>query len=191
MPPTLTTPRLVLRPFTMTDVEPLYTILKEPDILKYFPRPDPPELDRVGRIVAAQIRHWQEHNLGWWAVCPSGNGSTGALAGWCGLQFLPETGEVEVGYLLSHACWGQGFATEAARASLAYGFDSLNLESIICLVDPDNLRSNRVAAKLEMNFLGKQTYFGMLLNKYVRWRANDGWATNVSWPKLPVRGDGG
>ena len=74
---------------------------------------------------------------------------------------------MEVGYLLSHACWGKGFATEAARASLAYGFDTLSLEAIICLVDPDNQRSNRVAAKLEMTFLGKQTYFGMVLNKYM------------------------
>ena len=194
MPPTLSTPRLVLRPFTMSDVAALYTILQEPDILKYFPRPEPPDLGRVERIVAAQIRHWQEHNLGWWAVCPKppdGGENDGALAGWCGLQFLPETGEVEVGYLLSHACWGKGFATEAAEASLAYGFDSLKLESIICLVDPDNLRSNRVAAKLEMTFLGKQAYFGMVLNKYERRRATDGWVTTVSWPNLPTGGVNG
>ena len=66
--PTLTTPRLTLRPFTEADAEPLHRILNEDGILRYFPRPDPPDLARVERLVAGQLRHWEEHGLGWWAV---------------------------------------------------------------------------------------------------------------------------
>ena len=66
--PTLTTPRLTLRPFTEADAEPLHRILNEDGILRYFPRPEPPDLARVQRLVAGQLRHWEEHGLGWWAV---------------------------------------------------------------------------------------------------------------------------
>jgi RimJ/RimL family protein N-acetyltransferase len=165
MIPTIETIRLVLRPFSVADVDPLYAILQEPGILKYFPRPDPPSMEQVHQMVAKQISYWEAHRLGWWAVAPK---ATGALAGWCGLQYLAETNEVEVAYLLSQAWWGKGLATEAARASLAYGFDQLGLDSIICLVDPANVRSNRVAQKLEMTLLGQEIYFGMVMNKYRR-----------------------
>ena len=66
--PTLTTSRLTLRPFTEADAEPLHRILNEDGILRYFPRPDPPDLARVERLIAGQLRHWEEHGLGWWAV---------------------------------------------------------------------------------------------------------------------------
>ena len=66
--PTLTTPRLTLRPFTEADAEPLHRILNEDGILRYFPRPEPPDLARVQRLIAGQLQHWEEHGLGWWAV---------------------------------------------------------------------------------------------------------------------------
>ena len=56
--------------------------------------------------------------------------SKGKLIGWNGLQFLPETEEVEVGYLLGKAFWRQGLATEGAKASVRYGFEELGLQTI-------------------------------------------------------------
>ena len=128
--PTLTTPRLTLRPFTEADAEPLHRILNEDGILRYFPRPDPPDLARVQRLVAGQLRHWEEHGLGWWAVELRSTGelrATGELLGWNGLQYLPDTEEVEVGYLLSRRHWGQGLATEGAQAALRFGVETLRL----------------------------------------------------------------
>ena len=122
--PTLTTPRLTFRPFTEADAEPLHRILNEDGILRYFPRPEPPDLARVQRLVAGQLRHWEEHGLGWWAVELR---STGELLGWNGLQYLPDTEEVEVGYLLSRRHWGQGLATEGAQAALRFGVETLRL----------------------------------------------------------------
>jgi ribosomal-protein-alanine N-acetyltransferase len=161
--PTVTAPRLVLRPFTAEDVEPLYHILQEDGVLRYFPNPTSPPRERVERIIAHQLDHWAEHRLGWWAVEPRGKGE---LIGWNGLQFLPETDEVEVGYLLSKAYWGQGLATEGARAGLQYGFEVLGLDQIIGLVHPENRASQRVLEKLGMSFVDRSRYFGLELLRY-------------------------
>ncbi len=170
--PTLRTQRLLLRPFVEADSERLHGILGEEGILRYFPNPESPPLERVERLVAHQLKHWEEHGLGWWAVEPLGNPE---LIGWAGLQFLPETGETEVAYLLSRAYWRQGLATEAARASLRFGFEELKLETIIALVHPENRASRGVIEKLAMSFVDQAHYFGMDLYRYSldasSWRA--------------------
>jgi len=122
--PTGTTPRLTLRPFTLADDVTLHRILNEPNILEYFPNSVAPDMERVQRIIENQLTHWQEHHLGWWVVAPH---EQTELIGWNGLQYLPETDEVEVGYLLSQQFWGQGYATEGAKASITYGFDNSTL----------------------------------------------------------------
>jgi RimJ/RimL family protein N-acetyltransferase len=173
--PTLKAQRLILRPFEEGDADPLHCILSEEGILRYFPNPDPPPLERVERLVAHQLKHWEEHGLGWWAVEPLRNPG---LIGWAGLQFLPETGETEVAYLLSRVYWGQGLATEAARASLQFGFEQLKLETIIALAHPENKASQRVMEKLGMSFVDQAHYFGIDLYRYTltasSWRSA-GW----------------
>jgi RimJ/RimL family protein N-acetyltransferase len=156
--PTLTTTRLTLRPFTAADVDPLHHILCEKGVLRYFPKPDPPARERVERLIAHQLEHWEKHGYGWWAVELR---SQSGLIGWNGLQFLPETGEVEVGYLLAKALWGQGLATEGARASVQYGFEQLGLETIVGIVHPDNVASRHVLEKVGMAFTHRARYFGM------------------------------
>jgi RimJ/RimL family protein N-acetyltransferase len=162
--PALRTPRLTLRPFAKDDLLPLHRILQEPDILRYFPAPAPPTLERVEKIIDWQLEHWENHRLGWWAVAPLDQEE---LIGWNGLQFLPETGEVEVGYLLSRAWWGKGLATEGAQAALDYGFRTLDLKQIIGLVHPDNLASQRVLEKAGLVYLNRAEYFGMHMLRYV------------------------
>jgi RimJ/RimL family protein N-acetyltransferase len=156
--PTLITARLTLRAFTEADIDPLQRILSEEGVLRYFPRTDPPDRDRVERLIGHQLRQWEEHGCGWWAVeLRSQNG----LIGWNGLQFLPETGETEVGYLLGKPFWGQGLATEGARASLQYGFEHFDLETIIGITHPENIASQRVLEKLGLSLTGPARYFDM------------------------------
>lgn len=173
--PTLTTQRLALRPYTPADVDLLFHLLNEGDVLHYFPNPLPPPRDRVERIVNHILAHWQEHGYGWWAVERQPDT---ALMGWCGLTFLPETGETEVAYLLGRAFWGQGFATEAAMASVRFGFEQVALPRIIGLVHPDNRGSQHVLEKLGMTFVDRAGYFGMELMRYGRdrdtWLPADG-----------------
>jgi ribosomal-protein-alanine N-acetyltransferase len=161
--PTITTLRLILRPFTSQDAGPLHRILGDRDVLRYFPNPTSPSLDRVEKTIADQLKHWEEYAYGWWAIQLR---AAGEFVGWCGLQFLPETEETEVGYLLGKPFWGQGLATEGARASLSFGFDDLGLGTIVAIVHPENVASQRVIEKLNMTLTGQAHYFGMACYRY-------------------------
>ena len=161
--PTLTTSRLVLRPFTLADADPLFCIMNVPTMMQYFPNPNPPTPDRVERMIARQLEQWQTIGYGWWALALP---ATGALLGWCGLQFLPETGETEVGYLLARTHWGQGLATEAARASVDYGFTTFEFAEIIGITHPQNRASQRVLEKIGMTFTAATRYFEMECCRY-------------------------
>jgi ribosomal-protein-alanine N-acetyltransferase len=117
----------------------------------------------VEQLVSKQLKHWEERKLGWWAVEPR---FSRKLMGWCGLQYLPETEETEVGFLLGKSFWGQGFATEAAKASLRYGFEDLGLKRVVGITHPENIASQRVLLKLGMSFTVKTRYFGMDCYRY-------------------------
>ena len=179
--PTLTTARLTLRPLTLRDGHALHHILQQKEVLRYFPRPDPPPRERVDQFIRDQLRRWRRDGFGLWAVELR---DRPGLIGWAGLQKLPlmpktqgavaEWQEVEVGYLLRSAYWGQGLATEAALASLHYGFETLKLPRIVAIVHRDNAASQRVAQKLGMHCDGEAVYWGMpALHYVIEGAAND------------------
>ena len=156
--PTLHSERMTLRPFSMDDCTPLHQIMAEPGMMQYFPNPNPPERSRVEQLIVRQLTHWEERGYGWWALELL---DTKQFIGWCGLQYLPETGENEVGYLLEKTHWGLGLATEAGRISLDFGFNHLNFGKIIGIVHPGNIASQRVLEKLGLSSPTKSYYFGM------------------------------
>ena len=161
--PTITTPHLTLRPLTLDDLDAMFRIFSETDMLKYFPNPNPPTMDRAQRMIETQIQQWQNYGLGSWGVVPHGETE---IAGWNGLQYLPETNETEVGYMLSRKFRGKGYSTEGARAGLEFGFKSLGLDQIIGLVHPENIASQRVLLKCGMTFTHQANYFGMEMFRY-------------------------
>lgn len=156
--PVIRTPRLTLRPFRPEDAPALFTILSEPHIMQYFPNPTTPDLGRVERLIARRIEGWETHGRAFWAM---EWGATSELIGWCGLQYLPDTDETEVGYLLAKPQWGQGIATEAARRAVAYGFEQLALQQIIGITHPQNTASQNVLRKAGLSFTGPARYFNM------------------------------
>jgi RimJ/RimL family protein N-acetyltransferase len=160
--PTLSTPRLVLRPWLLEDADTLFLILQEPDILKFFP-PTTFTLDKTQRYIQHQLRHWQERGYGHWAVTKKDDQS---VLGWCGLEYLPETDENEVAYLLSHRVWGRGFATEAAQAAMRFGLETTGLEAIIGLVHPENIGSIHVLEKCGLSFVDRKVYWGLEMCRY-------------------------
>ena len=166
--PTLLTARLTLRPLRADDLDAFHRILCEPDVLRYFPKPEPPSRERVREIVEVQKRHWAERGYGWWAVSLRG---TDDFTGWCGLQYLPDTDEVEVACLLEPAQWGKGYAVEGGAAALAYGFRELGAKSIVAVVHPANSRSRRAVEKLGLAFTNDARYFGMDVRRYAIDRA--------------------
>lgn len=155
--PTLYTPRLTLRPLLPDDAEALHQVLHDPDVWQYFPLPEVPSLARTRSYIKGQLDHWAEYSLGHWALEDKNH----ILMGWGGLQFLPDTKETEVAYCLGKPFWGKGYATEAARKSLEYGCNTLNLKEIIGLTHVDNKASQNVLLKAGLLLVDRKTYFGM------------------------------
>ena len=114
----------------------------------------------IGRILS----HWQEKEYGLWAVELK---ATHELMGRCGLAYIPETDETEIDFILDRDFWGQGFASEAGQAAMQFGFDELGLSTIIGIVHPENLASQRVLSKCGLQFVAETEYFGMACYKYV------------------------
>lgn len=156
--PTLKTPRLVFRAFTEEDVDPMHQILSGEGVLRYFPPTDPLPRDRVHKMVLGLLRHWDEHGYGLWAV---ESRPEGELMGRCGLQYLAELDEVEIDFILGRPFWGQGFGTEAARASVRYGFEGLGLERVVGITHVENRASQRVLEKLGMASVEQREFFGI------------------------------
>jgi len=147
----LETDRLLLRRLLPGDLDRLYALYSDPEIRRYFPE---------GTLTYEETReelewflngHPEHPELGLWATIHK---PTGAFIGRCGLLpwTIEQRAEVEVAYLLDKAYWGQGLATEAARAILRYGFERLQLSRLICLIDPENRASANVASKISMHF---------------------------------------
>ena len=160
--PSIMTPHLTLRPWTLDDAETLLSILQEPGILKFFP-PTNFTLEKTQRYIDHQLNHWQQRGYGHWAVTLKDDGR---LLGWDGLENLPETNENEVAYLLSHQVWGSGYATEAAKAAVKYGFETAGLTDIIGLVHPLNSGSIRVLEKCGLHFIDYKVYWGLEMRRY-------------------------
>jgi [ribosomal protein S5]-alanine N-acetyltransferase len=157
------TERLTLRLLQPGDAETLYRIYQGEGVLRYFPSPTPPPLDRVQRFVTHQQAHWEKYGYGNWGILPEGERE---VSGWAGLQFLPELNETEVGFLLDPRWWGKGYATEAARASLKFAFEHTPLDHIIALVHPENSASRRVIEKCGMRYVETIFLWGIDLMRF-------------------------
>ena len=162
--PTLLTERLRLRPFTPNDAPAMHQIMSGKDVLRYFPTTQPPPAERVPRIIERWLSHWQEYGYGLWAVELQ---STNELLGRTGLQYIAETDEVEIDFMLGRPYWGQGFATEAGQASLKFGFEELEVTAVIGIVHPENIASQHALEKLGLQFVEETEYFGMACYRYV------------------------
>ena len=166
--PILQTARLTLRGFTEADATDMHRMLLERDVLRYFPSSEPPSLDRMRSMIQRLQAHWGERGYGLWAVVRS---TDYTLLGRCGIQYLPDTDEVEIDFLLGREHWGMGYATEAGREALRYGFEKLDVGAIVGIVHPDNISSQHVLEKLGMTSRTRTEYFGMDCYRYVVDRA--------------------
>jgi RimJ/RimL family protein N-acetyltransferase len=146
----LETERLMLRRLIPEDLDALFVLYSDPEIRWFFPEGTLNYDDTKEELEWFLNGHPQHPQLGLWATIHK---ETGQFIGRCGL--LPWTiegqAEVEVAYLLAKEYWGQGLATEAARAILRYGFDTLHYSRLICMMYPGNIASEKVAQKMGMS----------------------------------------
>jgi RimJ/RimL family protein N-acetyltransferase len=145
----LRTSRLLLRPWRDADVA-AYAELSTDSAVMEFLRPvaEP----GAAEAWAARVRaHWQQHGFGQWVVEISGQVSLIGVVGLSSVSYEAHfTPAVEVAWRLGRAQWGRGYATEASRAALDYGFGALGLTEIVATTVPANRRSRRVMERLGM-----------------------------------------
>jgi len=152
--PSIETDRLLLRPWRPAeDVAALTEMNADPAVMRWVAPNRPLRAEESADFLDRMIRHWDEHGFGLWALVPRDEDAAECI-GFAGLaipSFLPAVlPAVEVGWRLAPAWWGRGLATEAARASMDFGFERLGLRSIVSIIDAGNARSLRVAEKLGM-----------------------------------------
>jgi len=146
----LETNRLLLRHLNLDDLDELFALYSDPEMRQYFPEGVLTYEDTKEELEWHMHGHPKHSELGLWATIHK---ETGKFIGRCGLLPWEIDGEleIEIAYLIDKAYWGQGLATEAAKGILHYGFEQLNLSRLICLIDPDNIASQRVAEKIGMS----------------------------------------
>jgi ribosomal-protein-alanine N-acetyltransferase len=147
----LETDRLILRRQVLEDLDDLWSLYCDPEITRYIP--DAPRTREEARLELEWHMHGHPKNpdLGLWATIHK---ETGKFIGRCGL--LPWTidgqAEVEVAFTIAREYWGQGLATEAARAIVRYAFEKLSFARLICVIELEHIASQRVAEKIGMKF---------------------------------------
>ena len=149
------TARLLLRQFREEELDSYHErIFNDPRVMAFLPPGRPVPKARTAAWVARCKTHWERYGFGVWAVEER---ASGELIGHCGLGALEEIPEVEVLYALAPAHWGKGLATEAARASVRFGFEQAGLSRIIALAFPNNVGSRRVMEHAGLRYV-KDTY---------------------------------
>jgi ribosomal-protein-alanine N-acetyltransferase len=144
--PTLHTDRLRLRPFTDADADALFALHSDAHVLRYWDSPPWTDPARAQRFIAA-CRQLAEEGSGTRLALE--RASDASFLGWCTLsRWNPDYRSASMGYCLTRAAWGQGYATEAARSVLGWAFDTLDLNRVQAETDTRNVTSARVLEKL-------------------------------------------
>ena len=149
LPRELRTERLLLRRWIPADRVPFAAMNADPRVMQYLPAAL--SRDESDLLIARIDAHFDRRGFGLWAVeIPD----VAPFAGFIGLAIpgfdAPFTPCVEIGWRLPTEHWGRGYATEGARAVLAFGFETLELDEIVSMTVPDNLRSRGVMERIGM-----------------------------------------
>ena len=182
------TERLVLRGWRDADRAPFAALNADREVMEHFPT----TLSREAsdRLINATAEGWGQNGFGLWAVevrdGPSFIGFTGLSRPSFEAHFTPA---VEVGWRLARAAWGHGYATEAAEAALAFGFEEVGLPEIVSFTVPANTRSRAVMERLGMTHEAADDFDhpklpeGHPLRRHVLYRlARDDWERSGANP---------
>ncbi|MGH7385706.1 MAG: GNAT family N-acetyltransferase, partial [Candidatus Rokuibacteriota bacterium] len=174
--PTLETPRLFLRPLAAADEADLIALDSDPDVMRYVGSPagvkTPAETAERARLRIRESERGDHEPLGFWRI---ERRADGAFHGVGALIRMPAgdgnrdgaEADVEVAYRLARSAWGQGIATEAARALVAHGLGPLALPRVVAVTYPENRASQRVLDKLGFERRGLAEYKGVQTSFHV------------------------
>lgn len=141
------TERLLLRPIEMADLEDVVSMHAHPDVSRFMRHVD---REWAIRRIETDRLEWAQRGHGLVAII---HRDSGRFLGRAGLKYWKQFDETEVGWVLRREEWGKGYATEAGRACVEWGFANLPVPYLTAMVRPENLRSIRVAERLGFSAL--------------------------------------
>ncbi len=168
----LETERLLLREFVQEDFEELFRMNADREIMQYVgdgaTRNYEEQKEELDRLI---LNYEKRPGLGIWATLLK---DTGIFIGGSGLVYYDNTSEIEIGYRMLKEHWNQGYASEASKALLQYGFEQLGLKKIVSSAHIQNAASRRVMEKIGLKFIDyrfhygcQQAYYEMSLEDYL------------------------
>lgn len=144
----LETERLILRELKEEDALHFYELNNDPTVIQFTGDSPFKDIDSAKKILKNYSRNnYEKYGYGRWAVLSKTNNE---WLGWCGLKYTPEKEETDIGYRFYKKHWGNGYATEAAKACLDYGFKKLHLSKIVGRSMKENIASIVVLKKIGM-----------------------------------------
>lgn len=146
--------RLIFREFTPEDAPGMFELNLAPEVQQFTGDAPFNSIDEA-RSFIMDYTQYQDYGYGRWTVLLK---DTNEYIGWCGLKYIPEYKDVDLGYRLLKKYWGQGLATEASKASLDYGFNQLNMDRIVGRAHVNNHASIRVLEKSGLTFEKEMDY---------------------------------
>jgi ribosomal-protein-alanine N-acetyltransferase len=163
----LETDRLILRPLDEKDVNAIFAMRSDPEVMRFIREPQ--NREESANWIELVSSRWATEQIGFCAMVEK---PSRKLVGWCGLWRLKETGEIEIGYAVAKEFWGKGYATEAALKFLDYAFEKLEPEKIVAVARAQNMASRRVMEKLGMDFVKTDTFYDQTLVQYAITKEN-------------------
>lgn len=148
----LETDRLRFREMQIEDASEMFSLNLDPEVTKYTDDKPFESIQATSQFLKQYQDVYKNFGYGRWIVELK---LTGEILGWAGLKYFPKTKITDVGYRFFKKYWGYGYATEAAKACIDYGFGNLKLNSIIAHARKDNVASVRVLEKCGMKIIGE------------------------------------
>jgi ribosomal-protein-alanine N-acetyltransferase len=183
--PRIETGRLILRTYKTEDLETVYKLCTDADVTRFFHQDYSVKREDVLTSLPRRRLRWKTQGIGQFGAFEK-NG--GRLIGYCGLQFLDNSEEVEIYYGFFKEFWGKGFATEVARSVLRFAFETVNLNRVAAVTHLENYASQKILLRLgferglgEYEFYGvRAAYFSAAREKF----NNEGFIYSLSFEEL-------
>lgn len=155
-PLSITTDRLFLTPFAPEHADDLLAMNSDPDVMRYLGDIQT-RADVETSIERVQAR-WEKSGYSWWTIFLK---DTDTMIGSACLQNLAHKDDapLEIGWRLKTAHHGKGYATEAGQAAMDFGFNTIGVDYLCAVTNPDNLASQKVMQRLGMHYVGIQTHY--------------------------------
>ena len=152
----LETERLYLREMTVDDAENFYNLNTDPEVIRYTG--DKPFVNiEAARIFLENYDQYKKYGFGRWTV---NRKSDNEYLGWCGLKYIAEYDEIDIGYRFFRKYWNMGYATESARPCIDLGFTKFKLKVIVGRAAKANIASIRVLEKIGLRYLKSYDFHG-------------------------------